>query len=298
MRAFGGGRDQAFTSRSASFPACTLDQQSRRQYPAQVEQPEEEQQQMGPLEQVVVRGLEAAAHQVAAAYPASATVVELRLAATSFESAAAAAAAAPITRFFSPAKPAQQEARQQAQQAGQPQLQQHETSAQPPAPPQPPQLQQQQQQQQQQQEQQQQQQQLQATSNGGLGADQQGDGQAPSQVVCESAESYQLALHAAVPPAQLSEPARQVVANGSFAGQRGEKRRESRDVDLGSVDVGEQERILLDLRRQQSAQQNKTRASGGRLGLASSKRQRKQGCPAAAEGTSQPKISAFLRRQQ
>ncbi|KAL4457562.1 hypothetical protein ABPG75_012427 [Micractinium tetrahymenae] len=58
-------------------------------------------QELGPLEEAVVSGLEQLVHQAAATYPPTATVVELRLVASGFEGAAAAAAAAPISRFFS-----------------------------------------------------------------------------------------------------------------------------------------------------------------------------------------------------
>ncbi|EFN58875.1 hypothetical protein CHLNCDRAFT_140768 [Chlorella variabilis] len=136
LRAFGAGRDHTFTSRSAAFPANSLAQQHARQRVQQAQQAQQVQQQqqqqpgqeatqqLGLLEEAVVCGLEALIHQAASACPATATVVELRLTATSFQAAAAATAAAPITRFFAAAQPAHQE--QQQQQESQQQQQESE----------------------------------------------------------------------------------------------------------------------------------------------------------------------------
>ncbi|PSC72656.1 protease 2 isoform A [Micractinium conductrix] len=124
LRAFGAGRDQSFTTRSTSFPALGLQQgrpARQLQQRATAEQQQQQQQQrlqsagqraaaaggerrLGPLEEAVVGSLEGLIHQAAATYPPTATVVELRVAATNFHySAASAAAAAPISHYFAAA---------------------------------------------------------------------------------------------------------------------------------------------------------------------------------------------------
>ena len=130
VRVLGAGRDQAFTSRSAGFPSNTLAPGPHRHAPSQQQQQQQQQQReagqrqqqtgqheqpqqqpLDPLEEAVVQGLEQLVHAAAASFPPTATVVELRLAATKFQSAAAAAAVAPITRFLvaAPRRVAKQE---------------------------------------------------------------------------------------------------------------------------------------------------------------------------------------------
>lgn len=221
--------------------------------------------------------------QAAATYPPTATVVELRLVASVFERAAAAAAAAPISRFFA-ALPARRAGQAPGQAAGAAQQQQGVQA-----------------QQRQEVEERQQDVALQPAAGRQLAAQQQleqhsgpGRGGAwPLQAVGSSKPGP--------PGRQSSADSSSGAACSSHGG--GDDSGPTPDVDLDSVDLLEQQRILRQIEQQQQQQQRPAPhqrqsggAGGGRSGGGAGGRKRGVGKGAPAPDAKQPKILGFLKR--
>ncbi|KAL4440655.1 hypothetical protein ABPG77_000364 [Micractinium sp. CCAP 211/92] len=306
MRAFGAGRDQSFTSRSGAFPTLSLGRQAQ-QAQQQREQPAaaawgrqqqaepaaqqgrrqagavhhrtaddegggQPQRELGPLEEVVVSGLEQLVHQAAASYPPAATVVELRLVASSFEKAAA---AAPISRFFA-AVPASRQGRGPEPAPGPGRQQERQLL----------------------QRQQQGQQQEHAVVQPADGQHPAGQQQWEQQSGPEQGSAAPLQAAGGSKPGQPPGPSiggsGRCTALSSGSGDRcGDA---DPAIDLGSVDIHEQQQILHQIKQQQQQRGASHKGQSSSAGDGGGGRKRGGGKGAPAPDAKQPKILGFLKR--